>query len=558
MTKSVIDPITRIEGHLRVEMEVDGNGKVSDAWVSGGLFRGMELILEGHKPRDAAYISQRICGVCPVSHAHASCFAAEAAYGIQIPNAARIIRNIVEGAQFLHSHILWFYNLAGLDYVNPLNALNADAAKATEAAVAAGTSATDFVALKERLAAFAQNGQLSIFSGNWFDTGEYYLTPEEDLIATAHYLEALQMQAKASQISGLIGGKMPHIQTSIPGGTAWYPTEEKLDDVLFRAKEIKSWCEKTLIPDTFIIGDAYAPDTRMGFGWGGGCKQYVAWGVFDDATQDGSNRYLPSGVVDKNLNMTVPDEMKITEYTGSSYYASTTNEQPRSGVTDPDYGNGYDIKNKYTWSKAPRYDGGVYEAGPLSRLISTYLHSVKDNGKNADYKFVHDEIDTVLKHFGADDITPLQSTLGRTAGRNVETLYVATKMVDWIEELIAVIKSGDVDLFTEPAQTTGEGTGMWEAPRGALYHYEKIENDQISKYQIIIPSTWNIGPRDEKGTPGPMEQALVGVPVNDIEKPINALRTVHSFDPCVACAVHISQPTSGKHFETVLNPWGVR
>jgi [NiFe] hydrogenase large subunit len=556
MTRSVIDPITRIEGHLRVEMEVN-NGKVSQAWVSGGLFRGMELILEGHKPRDAAYISQRICGVCPVSHAHASCFAAEAAYGIKIPNAARIIRNIVEGSQFLHSHILWFYNLAGLDYVNPLNALSANAAKATETAVAAGTSTTDFVALKERLKAFATNGQLSIFSGNWFDTGEYMLTPEVDLIATAHYLEALNMQARASQISAIIGGKMPHVQTSIPGGTAWYPTEEKLDDVLFRATEIYNWVKNTLIPDTFIIGDAYK---STGFSFGAGCGQYIAWGVFDDPTQNNINRYLPAGVLDKKLNLTDPDEYKITEYTGHSYYASTTNVQPRNGVTDPQYpAGGYDVNSKYSWSKSPRYDGGVYEAGPMSRLLVAYMRAL-DEPNNTDLQFIKSNMDAMLVYFGGKpgDITPLQSTLGRTAVRNIETLYVAKKVVEWIKELVAAIKSGDVGLFKEPIQKTGEGSGMWEAPRGALYHYEKIKDDVIQKYQIIIPSTWNIGPRDASGTLGPMEQALVGCPVADVEKPINALRTVHSFDPCVACAVHISEPATGKHFETVTNPWGVR
>jgi [NiFe] hydrogenase large subunit len=556
MTRSVIDPITRIEGHLRVEMEVE-NGTVTDAWVSGGLFRGMELILEGHKPRDAAYITQRICGVCPVSHSHASCFAAEAAYGIELPNAARIIRNIVEGSQFLHSHILWFYNLAGLDYVNPINALSADAANATDLAVAAGTSTTDFVALKDRLKTFADNGQLSIFSGNWFDTGEYLMSPEVDLIATAHYLEALNMQAKASQISGLIGGKMPHIQTSIPGGTAWYPTEEKLDDVLYRAKDIYNWVQNTLIPDTYIIGDAYK---NVGFSYGAGCGQYIAWGVFNDESQVNTSRYLPAGVLDSNLNLTNPDEYKITEYTGHSYYASTTNEQPRNGVTDPEYpSNGYNVNDKYSWSKSPRYDGGVYEAGPMSRLLVAYMRAQK-SGASSDLKFIKTQMDNMLTYFGgtAGDITPLQSTLGRTAVRNIETLYIAKKVVEWIEELIAVIKSGDVDLFAEPTQTTGEGSGMWEAPRGALYHYEKIQNDVIQKYQIIIPSTWNVGPRDASGTHGPMEQALIGCPVADIEKPINALRTVHSFDPCVACAVHVSEPATGKHFETVTNPWGVR
>ena len=238
MTRSIIDPITRIEGHLRAEMEVE-DGVVTKAWISGGCLRGMELVVQDRTPEDAAHIVQRICGVCPVSHQHASSIAAENAYGITIPNNARIIRNLIEGAQFLHSHILWFYNLAALDYVDPLNALKADVAECYNLAQELGTPTADYQTLAERLTKFAQNGQLSIFSGNWFPTeeaykngtNEYKLTPEANLILTAHYLEALQMQAKASEIAGLLGGKMPHIMTIVPGGTAFVPTEQKLDDL---------------------------------------------------------------------------------------------------------------------------------------------------------------------------------------------------------------------------------------------------------------------------------------------------------------------------------------
>ncbi|WP_415928387.1 nickel-dependent hydrogenase large subunit, partial [Slackia piriformis] len=245
MARSIIDPITRIEGHLRAEMEVT-DGVVTDAWGSGGCLRGMELVVRDRTPEDAAFIVQRICGVCPVSHMHASSIAAEKAYGISIPNNARIIRNLIEGSQFLHSHILWFYNLAGLDYVNPLNALSADPVAAYDLATELGTPSADFVGLQDRLKKFAENGQLSIFSGNWFDTGEYNLTPEADLILTAHYLEALQMQAKASEIAGLLGGKMPHIMTIIPGGTAFVPTAEKLDDLKGLVDELYTWVANTM------------------------------------------------------------------------------------------------------------------------------------------------------------------------------------------------------------------------------------------------------------------------------------------------------------------------
>ena len=321
MTRSVIDPITRIEGHLRVEMEVQ-NGKVSDAWVSGGCFRGMELVVENRTPEDAAQIVQRICGVCPVSHAHASTIAAEKAYGIQISNNARIIRNLLEGAQFLHSHILWFYNLAALDYVNPINALEADPADAYDLAQAAGTSMnSDFAALKDRLSNFAANGQLSIFSGNWFDAEDgtgYQLPPALDLICTAHYLEALTMQAKASEISALLGGKMPHVMTLIPGGTAFVPTEQKLDDLKYLVKEVRDWVEATMIPDTLAI----APYYKDALEWGKGCGRYVAWGVFEgqeqttDYVEQMKNRYLPMGVIDENLNISDVQESLITEYVG--------------------------------------------------------------------------------------------------------------------------------------------------------------------------------------------------------------------------------------------------
>ena len=353
MTRSVIDPITRIEGHLRVEMEVE-NGKVSDAWVSGGCFRGMEMVVENRTPEDAAQIVQRICGVCPVSHAHASSIAAEKAYGIKISNNARIIRNLLEGAQFLHSHILWFYNLAALDYVNPLNALKADPADAYALALEAGTSTnSDFVALKERLSTFADNGQLSIFSGNWFDAEDgtaYQLPPELDLICTAHYLEALTMQAKASQISAVLGGKMPHVMTLVPGGTAFVPTDQKLDELKGLADEIYNWVASTMIPDTLAIAPYYADALN----WGKGCGRYIAWGVFEKQSMELADRYLPMGVLDENLNLSDVDESLITEYMGSSWYKGEETLTAPYFVTEPEYTE-YNVEDRYTWVKCPAY-----------------------------------------------------------------------------------------------------------------------------------------------------------------------------------------------------------
>ena len=567
MTRSIIDPITRIEGHLRVEMEVD-NGVVTDAWVSGGCVRGMELVVQDRTPEDAAQIVQRICGVCPVSHTHASSLAGEAAYGIVIPNQARIIRNLVEGGQFLHSHILWLYTLAALDYVNPLNALNANVGKAYDLMEAAGTScSTDLKTLMGTLTKFANNGQLSIFSGGWFLDGQapeaYKLDPEADLICTAHYLEALNMQAKASEICGLIGGKMPHIMTLVPGGTAFVPTEEKLDELYSITREIRDWVDSTMLPDTKIIASAY-PEA---LGFGRGCGRYVAWGVFQRENFEMADRYMPSGVVYTNdgLRLEDPDPSLIKEYVGHSWYVGDSDLNPKEGVTDPLYTEYYvagteheenghmigTVNDRYTWSKGPSYNGECMEAGPFSRVLAAYL---RGGEKNA---YIVNNLDKLMADLNLT-LPQLQSTLGRVAARQVECSYIAHLMVDWVDELIEALKGGDSEYFRAPEHLTGYGCGMWEAPRGALYHDEHVDNGRITGYQIIIPTTWNIAPRNAEGVRGPMEQALIGTPVNNVDAPINALRTVHSFDPCTACAVHVSEPATGKHFETVTSPWGVR
>lgn len=553
MTRSIIDPVTRIEGHLRIEMEVEG-GKVKDAWTSGGCFRGMELVVQDRTPEDAAQIVQRICGVCPISHAQAATIAGEKAYNITITNNARILRNMIEASQFLHSNILWFYNLAALDYVNPLDSLNADPDDAYDLAVEAGTSTnTDFRLLMERLTKFNNNGQLSIFSGNWFgsEDGEgYQLPPELNLICTAHYLEALEVQAKASRISAIIGGKMPHIMTMIPGGITFVPTAERIDEIWALANEIYDWVASTMIPDTLAIAPFYLDALE----WGGGVGRYVSWGVFEDSSMEMNNRYLPAGVLDEKLNISDVVEDKITEYVGHSWYKGSDTYTSPYFTTEPEFTTYYEegtdtISDRYTWVKAPAYDGKAMEAGSLARILAAYKRDVP---------FIKENVDGLLDALGATSIGVAQSTLGRVAVRQIETLYIAGLLKDWVQELINALKDGDSEYFREPSQTTGSGTGFWEAPRGALYHSEKVVNGKIEGYQIIIPTTWNLAPRDEGGNRGPMEEALVGIPVGDIEQPINALRTVHSFDPCTACAVHVSEPATGKKFETITSPWGVK
>lgn len=557
MTRSVIDPITRIEGHLRVEMEVE-NGVVADAWVSGGCFRGMELVVQNRTPEDAAQIVERICGVCPVSHAHASSIAGDKAYGITISNNARIVRNLLEGAQFLHSHILWLYNLAALDYVNPLNALQANVDDAYAVALENGLALhSDLNQLYEKLAAFADNGQLSIFSGNWFDAdgGEAYVdNPEANLILTSHYLEALKMQARSSEMAALLGGKMPHVMTSIPGGNMWVPTESKLDDLLAMATEVRDWVNDTVLADTVMLAKLY-PEVLT---FGKGCGRYIAWGVFegpdwpygDNYTEQMLNRYLPMAVLDEQFQASDVQENLITEYMRRSWYKGSETYTSPYFVTDPDFTE-YNVDDRYSWVKAPAYDGKPMEAGSMARIFAAYVRGVP---------FIKEQVDAVLGILGAKpgDLAAFQSTLGRTAIRQIETIYIANLMVEWVNELAEAIKGGDSEYFREPARLTGEGTGFWEAPRGALYHSEKVVDGKIEGYQIIIPSTWNLAPINGDGEHGPLEQALIGVPVADIEKPINALRTVHSFDPCTACAVHVTERGTGKHFETVTSPWGVK
>ena len=557
MTRSVIDPITRIEGHLRVEMEVE-NGVVADAWVSGGCFRGMELVVQNRTPEDAAQIVERICGVCPVSHAHASSIAGDKAYGITISNNARIVRNLLEGAQFLHSHILWLYNLAALDYVNPLNALQANVDDAYAVALENGLALhSDLNQLYEKLAAFADNGQLSIFSGNWFDAdgGEAYVdNPEANLILTSHYLEALKMQARSSEMAALLGGKMPHVMTSISGGNVSAPTESKLDDLLAMATEVRDWVNDTVLADTVMLAKLY-PEVLT---FGKGCGRYIAWGVFegpdwpygDNYTEQMLNRYLPMAVLDEQFQASDVQENLITEYMGRSWYKGSETYTSPYFVTDPDFTE-YNVDDRYSWVKAPAYDGKPMEAGSMARIFAAYVRGVP---------FIKEQVDAVLGILGAKpgDLAAFQSTLGRTAIRQIETIYIANLMVEWVNELAEAIKGGDSEYFREPARLTGEGTGFWEAPRGALYHSEKVVDGKIEGYQIIIPSTWNLAPINGDGEHGPLEQALIGVPVADIEKPINALRTVHSFDPCTACAVHVTERGTGKHFETVTSPWGVK
>ena len=338
---------------------------------------------------------------------------------------------------------------------------------------------------------------------------------------------------------------MPHIMTSTVGGTMFVPTEEKLDDLWALVNELYDWVEATMLPDTLAIAPYYAD----AFEFGRGCGRYIAWGVFDDTSFDMTKRYLPAGVLNDGFALEEVNEDAISEYVGHSWYEGSSDLNPREGETKAEF-TSYDVADRYSWVKAPTYNGKAMEATSMSRMLVAYKRGVP---------FIVEHVDALLEALGAPgriDIVP--STMGRTGVRQIETLYIAGLMKDWVRELIEAIKGGDTEYFRPPTRTTGEGSAFWEAPRGALYHTEKVKDGKITDYQIIIPSTWNLAPINGHGEHGPLEQALIGVPVTDLEKPINALRTVHSFDPCTACSVHITEPATGKKFQTVTNPWGVR
>ncbi len=517
--KAVIDPVVRIEGHMRVECEVE-DGKVTNAWVSGTLFRGMEEILKKRKAEDAFYIAQRICGVCPISHGHASTQAAEAALGIKIPQNARIIRNIIEGAQYLHSHILWFYTLAALDYVNVISALSADIADTYALAAEAGTGTADFGAIQSRLLKFAEGKQLSIFSGHWWTHPAYKLSPELNLIAVAHYLEALEMQAEAATVIGVMGGKFPHFMTSLPGGTAFVPTEEKLDDVLFRITKVKEFIDTKMIPDTIAVAANYLDALEYGVG----VKNFLSWGVFEDKSFDPKKRAMPRGAIyDAQLSGVVDaDPAKVIEYTERSWYDSPSALNPAKGETAMAYTD-YDIEKKYSWAKAPRHDGRAMEVGPLARMLVAFVSGVPE---------VRTEVDGALERLGAPkQYAKLISLLGRIAARNLEAKIIAQWTLQWVLDLVEALKGGDSSFFTQERGQTGEGAGLWEAPRGAVGHWMNAKDGAIENYQVVSPSTWLSSPRDADDRRGPIEEALIGCPVEKIEEPLEPLRIVHSFDP---------------------------
>ncbi len=518
----VIDPIPRIEGHLGIEVEVE-DGKVKDAWTSGTLFRGFEIILEGRDPRDAWILTQRICGVCPTSHAHTSAMCIEDSYGIRPPDNGRIIRNLVEGSQFLHSHILWFYHLNGLDYVDVVSALNALPREKYLKDVQA------------RLKAFVESGQLGPFANAYWGHPAYKLPPDLNLLVVAHYLEALEMQAEASHLSAFFGGKMPMIQGTPPGGVTCTPGVEDLQNFLFRLKKIQKWIDEVFVEDVIAIAPYYLEYATIGKGVG----NFLAWGVFEDKSFDPTKRTLPMGAIyNWELKRNEVNQEDVREHVTHSWYKDGPALHPSKGVTEPDF-TGYDTEAKYSWAKAPRLGDRPMEVGALARMLVAYV-----SGREKARALIDNTLDR-LGLSGRYDV--LMSTLGRAAARALEAKLIADSMVEWTMELIENLKAGRKEMFTphEPPDS-GEGVGLWEAPRGALGHWYTLKNGRVERYQVITPTAWNVSPRDGNGVRGPIEEALIGTPVVDPKRPLEVLRVVHSFDPCIACTVHIIDPETNE------------
>lgn len=503
----VIDPVTRIEGHLKVEAVVE-NGVVKEAKSSGMLWRGIEQILQGRDPLDAQRITQRICGVCPTAHATASTLNLDAAFGVdaRVPANGRIVRNLIFGSNFLQSHILHFYHLTALDYVD----------------VTAVADYTGNDPHLKQVRQFIDRGALAPFVPRY--EGDYRLPKKINIAATRHYVEALDMRRMCQEMLAIFGGHMPHNMAMVPGGVTQQVTVDKIANFRWRLEKVRHFIDNTYLPDVLAVAGAYDDY----FGIGGGCGNYLSYGVFDldqEPNLTKRSRLFPAGRTKAaDLKPRDFDPDKITEHVAHSWYSSPSQLHPSKGETIPDH----DKDGAYSWLKSPRYDGEVYEVGPLARQVNAYIR-----GKKETVQLVND----TLAHFNASP-TALVSVLGRHAARAIEAKIVADTMAQWLMELTP----GDPVYASYEVPMEGSGMGLTDAPRGSLGHWITIKNQKIDNYQCVVPTTWNGSPRDDKGQPGPFEQAMEGTRVRDTDNPYELVRIVRSFDPCLACAIHVVNP----------------
>jgi len=564
----VVDPITRIEGHLRIEVNVDENNIIRNAVSTGTMWRGLEVILRGRDPRDAWAFVQRICGVCTGVHALASIRAVENALAIEIPENANTIRNIMHLTLYSQDHLVHFYHLHALDWVDVVSALSADPKATSELAQSISSwplsSPGYFRDLQNRLKKFVESGQLGPFRNGYWGHPAYKLPPEANLMAVAHYLEALDFQKEIKKIQAIFGGRNPHPNWLVGG----VPSPINLNDVgavgavnMERLNLVGQIIDRTIefidqvyIPDLLAIASFYKDWASIGGGLSS--KYLLSYGDLPKSANNYApdNLMFPSGVIiDGNLNEVLPiDLMKedeVQEFVNHSWYKyadEAAGLHPLKGETVPNFDIGgakgtrtkveaFDESAKYSWVKAPRWKGHAMEVGPLARFVIGYVKGQED---------IKALVDPVLAQLGVP-VTALFSTLGRTAARGLECTWAAHKLKDEYNKLLASIKAGDtatanMDNF-EPStwKKSAQGVGFVEAPRGALAHWIDIEDKKIKNYQCVVPTTWNASPRDPAGKIGAYEAALLDTPMHDPELPLEILRTVHSFDPCLACATHV-------------------
>ncbi len=519
MEKIVIDPVTRIEGHLKVEVTID-NGEVKDARVSGTLFRGWEIILGGRDPRDASQITQRVCGVCPAAHATASCFALDNAFGIEslITDNARIIRNLILGANFLQSHILHFYHLASLDFFD-----------VTKVSSYEGDD-PDLLSLKK----FLGRDKLAPFAPRY--EGDYRLDKKTNQNFASHYIKALQIRKKCHEMLAIFGGKMPHNVGMVAGGVTERPTSDKIASFLWRLNEIREFIDNVYLPDVLALTKFYEDHLYAG----SSSSSFLSYGAFildnSEIDQTKQNRLFLQGVVNQNLTYESLNTDNISEYVKYSWYAQDKSSlHPTEGKTEPNE----EKKNGYSWIKAPRYKEMPCEVGPAARMIVGYC-----GGKEPVKKAV-ENIFSYIK----GEVKLFSSILGRHIARAVDAKLIADSMATWVTQL-KVDEPVYVPCSIPPE---AEGVGLTEAPRGALGHWIRIKDKLIDNYQLVVPTTWNASPRDDKDEPGPLEKALSGLKIKDPKNPFEIVRCVRSFDPCLACAVHLINAKKRKIAEFRIN-----
>jgi hydrogenase large subunit len=556
MARITLDPITRIEGHLRIDVEVNG-GSVSNAWSSAQMWRGIETILKDRPPQDAWIYAQRFCGVCTTVHAISSIRSVENALKVDVPLNAQYIRNIIMAQHSVQDHIVHFYHLSALDWVDVVSALKADPKKTAQLAQSIsnwpGNSETEFKAVQQKLKSFVETGRLGIFASGYWGHPAMKLPPEANLMAVAHYLKALDYQRKAAQAVAILGGKNPHIQNLCVGGVATAINMENLSTLNMEKiaalkalmEETRDFVQQVYYPDMVAIASIY----KDWFKYGRGVVNYLAVPEMAEDTKN-TKFALPGGIISggdikKARIITNHQDLdliaNIKENVTHAWYEGNSTLHPWDGETKPSYTDFQD-NGKYSWCKAPRLDGKPIQVGPPAQLFAAYA------GGN---EKVRKLVDSSCAKIGVT-ANDLHSTMGRLGARAIRAHLMADYSLEYLDKLVENVGKGD-KVYANPTEIPkGEykGVGFHEAPRGTLSHWVVIENRKIKNYQAVVPSTWNASPRDDKGALGPYEASLVGNPVAVADKPLEVLRTIHSFDPCIACAVHTIDP-EGKEITNV-------